>query len=248
MRAFTNTPVTKEQLLASLKAHAAKDNFATGHYWEDFTQSGCGIGCSIHDFAPGEEKDHTMYETLFGIPTELAVLEDQIFEKLHSPVHRKRWPLEFIHAIPEGADLNQATGSWLLKMLDSGTSPFHPERHQPHIQSARHLLHHWLETGEMNHEIASDLNAAQQSPPDTAEPHALFAADLIEAYVANRTKLDPYTISDMFDLGTLCHQAAISHSEDQGILPSNPAEYRDSEAEAIHRISRLLLQALQEQS
>ena len=82
MRAFQTGKVTKAQLLESLERHRDQDSFRKGAFWNEDTGTGCGVGCSIHDFSPGAEQNHTEYETLFGIPAELAVLEEHIFETL----------------------------------------------------------------------------------------------------------------------------------------------------------------------
>ena len=247
MRAFTGTPVTKDQLVNSLKRHAEKESFATGHYWEDFPATGCGIGCSIHDFAPGEESDHGQYENLFGIPAELAVLEDHIFEHMTSDHHRPLWPLEFAQAVPQGADLDQTVANWLLKLTGDGSSPIYDERHHPHIQAAQHLLHRWMETGTYHEPTAHQLKKASKEAAPTSDPHAVTVSELILDYVYNRTKDQPYTISDMSMIGTICNQAAISYEEQNGAAPTDD-RFHSAMAEATHRLSRLLLQALEERS
>lgn len=95
MLAFTDTAVTKIQLVESLERHAAVDAFIKGQYWSD--GKGCAVGCSLHDFH-AEPGDHAAYEPLFGIPQVLARLEDGIFEGL--PIDAaKEWPLRFARAI-----------------------------------------------------------------------------------------------------------------------------------------------------
>ena len=105
MLAFTNTKVTKIELISSLERHAAADAFVKGQYWSD--GKGCAVGCSLHDFheRPG---DHAAYEPLFGIPQVLARLEDGIFEGLPTDL-AKEWPLRFARAVRPGADLS---GVW----------------------------------------------------------------------------------------------------------------------------------------
>ena len=99
---FTNCKHTKVELLASLLRHAATDAITQGVYWQH--GKGCAVGCSIHDFAAGNESDHSLYELLFGIPEELAFLEDKIFESL--PAEKAvEWPIRFAEAIPEGVSL-----------------------------------------------------------------------------------------------------------------------------------------------
>lgn len=245
MTAFTATPVSKDQLLASLRNHQEMDNFRPGHFWQGETGTGCGVGCTIHDFAPGQEADHDQYETLFGIPAELAVLEDHIFEMLHSAIHRPRWPIEFVLAIPEGANLDRAAGRWLQLLLDSGESPMYAERRTVHVQAARHLLNGWMTTGVMETATEGHLTQALASVAGDADPYALNIADLILDYVQKRTKTGPYTISDMHTLSSICLQASLEHSENHG--PAATPEFRDAQAEGTYRVSRLLLRAIAEQ-
>lgn len=127
MRAFKNTKVTKTQLIKSLKAHAEKDRIVSGTYWNG--RSGCAVGCSIHDFAPGSESSHKMYEPLFGIPEYIARLEDSIFERLPTDQQR-RWPLRFAESIRVGADLSgvwDRFALWLLVDPEDGVIKFAKE-------------------------------------------------------------------------------------------------------------------------
>jgi hypothetical protein len=99
---FTRCKHKKSELLASLQRHTKADRIIQRVYWKD--GKGCAVGCSIRDFAPGEESKHSLYESLFGISEELARLEDKIFENL--PVKlAKEWPIRFTEAIPEGVSL-----------------------------------------------------------------------------------------------------------------------------------------------
>ena len=83
--AFTNTPVSKDQLIASIERHAAAGR---GH----------------HDF--GEKTSGSSeYETNFGIPRMVAHLEDGIFKGLRGDA-QGAWPLRFARAVPVSADLS----------------------------------------------------------------------------------------------------------------------------------------------
>ena len=58
---------TKVAVLAAVRAHRAADRLVQrGLYWDG--GQGCAVGCTLHDFAPGQEGDHSLYEDLFGIP------------------------------------------------------------------------------------------------------------------------------------------------------------------------------------
>ena len=103
MLTFTDTEVTKEELLGELHRHAAADRFIQGAYWQEAGR-GCAVGCTLHSFRPGQEAEHRLYEPLFGIPRMIAHIEDHIFE-LKNIKSAKRWPVEFAGAVPVGADL-----------------------------------------------------------------------------------------------------------------------------------------------
>ena len=129
MKAFVDTEVTKEQLLANLERHAREDRFRSGFYWtaDEFERGddpafagewkACAVGCTLIDYRPEMVKDetishmrlHSEYEVLFGIPADLAALEDLIFENLgfDDPDRLKEWPLQFVRAIKVGADLEK---------------------------------------------------------------------------------------------------------------------------------------------
>lgn len=124
MLAFTDTEVTKSQLIESLERHAAADRIIAGHYWTG--RGGCAVGCSIHDFRPGSESIHKLYEPLFGVPQIIARLEDSIFERLPY-TEQKAWPLRFANAIREGSDLSGVWyrfALWMLVDPDDGVMKF----------------------------------------------------------------------------------------------------------------------------
>ena len=72
MLAFTDTAVTKIQLVESLERHAAVDAFIKGQYWSD--GKGCAVGCSLHDFH-AEPGDHAAYVRL-GLVRELFTADE----------------------------------------------------------------------------------------------------------------------------------------------------------------------------
>lgn len=77
--------------------------------WEN--GKGCAIGCTLEGY------DHERYPIELGIPVELAHLEEQIFEGL-SNGEAKDFPLEFLEAIPLGADLSGVADRWKIKNLE----------------------------------------------------------------------------------------------------------------------------------
>jgi hypothetical protein len=105
MLAFTETKITKPQIISQLQAHAKADEFVKGLYWQD--GKGCAVGCTIHS------ENHAEYEDRFGIPEALARLEDTIFEGLPN-VEAKKWPLKFMKTVKVGSDLSLVQWKFLL--------------------------------------------------------------------------------------------------------------------------------------
>ena len=118
MKAFLGDPAIKQQYLARLRAHAQADELIHGTYWEH--GKGCAVGCTVHS------SNHTAYETELGIPEVLARLEDGLFESLPNG-DAKEFPIQFLDAIPVGADLSRVWPSfavWLLLDKEDGVIRF----------------------------------------------------------------------------------------------------------------------------
>jgi hypothetical protein len=116
--AFHGDPKIKAKYLARVKAHRKADEIIHGTYWKK--GKGCAVGCTIHG------SDHGAYETELGIPRVLAHLEDGIFESLPNG-RAKDWPVEFLTAIPVGADLSRVWSRfavWLLGDAEDGVIRF----------------------------------------------------------------------------------------------------------------------------
>lgn len=108
MQAFLNDESVRSAVIAQVVAHAKADEIVKGRYWEG--GKGCAVGRTIHS------ADHALYESALGIPHELARLQDFIFESLPNG-EAKSFPLEFLEAIPLGADLSRVWDKfhvWLL--------------------------------------------------------------------------------------------------------------------------------------
>jgi hypothetical protein len=185
MRAFVNTEVTRDQLIASLRRHREADRIAAGWYWKN--GRGCAVGCSIHDFRPGSEGDHSLYPVLFGIPEPLARLEDTIFEGLPADL-RPDWPLRFVEAIQEGADLSRVAPAFLLRVQERNRERVQtldlPAYLRDKVTAAIDLalsdLRHWRDTGERNEGLRSAAWSvawlAASSAASNAESAAVSAA------------------------------------------------------------------------
>ena len=106
--AFYNDPKIKEKYVKRVKEHQKLDEIIQGDYWEN--GKGCAVGCTIHG------DSHQAYEDELNISISIARLEDGIFEGLPAKEARL-FPLRFIEAISEGADLSLVIykfNHWLL--------------------------------------------------------------------------------------------------------------------------------------
>ena len=89
--AYHSNPAIRKEYLQRVIDHRAADQISKGRYWED--GKGCAVGCTIHS------GNHASYEKELGIPSELAYLEDFIFEDLPN-ARAMMWPEQFLAAIP----------------------------------------------------------------------------------------------------------------------------------------------------
>jgi hypothetical protein len=105
MLAYHNNPELKAGIMEQIRAHRLADEIAQGAYYAaNGTVKACAVGCVLHD----PEGGHQRYESEFGIPAQLAYLEDGLFESM-SPEAALAWPERFMGAIAPGADLS---GVW----------------------------------------------------------------------------------------------------------------------------------------
>jgi hypothetical protein len=110
--AYHNDPELKAATLAEMAAHREADELARGTYWEAAEGYGCAVGCLTHD----PEGGHEQYPIRWGIPLELAWLEDILFENL--PVEdAMAWPERFLAAIEPGVDLSGVYGAWSVWLM-----------------------------------------------------------------------------------------------------------------------------------
>jgi hypothetical protein len=112
--AFHGEQSIKDKYVARAAAHRAageiRQNFG---YWKrdnDNVMRDCAVGCTLHS------SNHEAYETELGIPCGLAYLEDGLFERM-TPERAKDWPVEFLMAVPVGADLSKVAAQMILWML-----------------------------------------------------------------------------------------------------------------------------------
>ena len=106
--AFHGKAAIKKKYLRRIRAHMAADELVKGVYWEN--GHGCGVGCTIHS------NQHENYEPELGIPWQLAVIEDNLFEMLPN-AQAMTWPDRFLTAITPGADLSMVGKRWLAWLV-----------------------------------------------------------------------------------------------------------------------------------
>lgn len=116
MITFNGDAGLKAKIRAQLQAHYDADEIAKGVYWEN--GKGCAVGCTIHC------SNHLEYEKQFGIPIQLAYLEDVIFENLPNG-YAKEWPLRFWDAIPVEKDLGVVINRFLSWLINEELKHFH---------------------------------------------------------------------------------------------------------------------------
>ena len=147
MLAFTNTTMTKPELLTELRWHQEQDNFLKGTYQKGDTEKGCAVGCAIMslnkkkglDLHPG---DHGAYERHFGVPQWLARVEDDIFEGV-SLERSKTWPVEFIEAINPGADLERVKRPFMVLILRSTLNNFDHQKYPEVLAAVNGSIDFW---------------------------------------------------------------------------------------------------------
>ena len=97
LRAFHGDAKIRAKYVRRVRAHERADRIIQGTSWDG--DKGCAVGCTL------EAYDHAQYPIELGIPEHIAHLEDAIFEGLPAAQARK-WPAQFLMAIPVGADLS----------------------------------------------------------------------------------------------------------------------------------------------
>ena len=188
--------ITKDRVLTSLRQHREKDRIVQGTYWSK--GRGCSVGCMLHDFFPGREDDLGLFPEAFGIPEDLAHLNDIIFEGL--PVeYALDWPLRFITAIPIGVDLSRVPDHFMLWLLSGTTGPLSDHVKDVAVKSVATLYRERLSGSEPSRVLweaarstARDAFAARDSARDFAAWSATSGAEAARdaAFAARGAALD----------------------------------------------------------
>jgi hypothetical protein len=108
--AYHADPRTKEEYVQRVRAHAAAHEVVRcqGAFWTN--GHGSAMGCTLHS------SEWEMYETLTGIPVELACIAEGLCDVL-APDCARTWPTRFLEAIVPGAMLALVGASFLSWLL-----------------------------------------------------------------------------------------------------------------------------------
>jgi len=113
LSAYHGNAAIKAKYIARMKAHIAADELIQGTGFEN--GKGCAVGCTLDNY------DHGRYPIELDAPEVLAYLQDAIFEGLPSD-EAKAFPLAFLEAIKEGADLSLVWPKYAVWLL---SDPIH---------------------------------------------------------------------------------------------------------------------------
>ena len=115
--AYGGSQKLKDELLAKLRAHREADTLVKGTYWAKANGGfkGRPVGCLLEESTPRHER----YESEWGIPAQLAWLEDGIFETLPDDLSQA-WPERFMGAIEPGADLSHVWPRFAIWLMVDG--------------------------------------------------------------------------------------------------------------------------------
>ena len=123
MIAFNGDESFKQALISEVRKHRKADKIIHGRYGkiQDSDFKGCAIGCSIKSLSliqgnPINTDDHQSLADATGIPLELYMAQDGIFEDLPKP-YDVMWPERFYAAAKTGADLSKVWpifSAWFL--------------------------------------------------------------------------------------------------------------------------------------
>lgn len=130
MLAFTDTIVTHDDFLASMRAHREADRLVPGRYWAVSERGGrgCAIGCAVQTVMDltGKQlnhQDHAALAAAIGVPESLLQLQDIIFEGLPES-EALDWPIQFAEAITPGADLSDVSRRVAVRILREIVLPY----------------------------------------------------------------------------------------------------------------------------
>lgn len=143
MLAFHNEPALKAYYQARLAAHYAANDIIRGEYGGPGGVSGwrgCAVGGTLHS------SDPKVAETELGIPEVVMRLDDIIFESLPES-EGPQWAVDFLSAIPVGADLalvGAKFAMWVLSDPVHGSRQYADAASKVMTDAVLHLYNRWL--------------------------------------------------------------------------------------------------------
>ena len=199
VRAFHGNKDIKDALIAQLEAH----------YWEE--GKGCAVECTVHG------GKHSDCESLYGIPEVLARLEEGIFELLDNK-ERKSFALQFIRAIPVGADLSFVWPKFAVWLMEK-CEPF------DQCNSVRKVkkLYERIVQGE---KVTTADAAAAYAAADAASDAAYYAA--YAAYAAEAAYAAYYAAHAVYYASDAAYAAdAVYYASDAAYYAADADAQRD---------------------
>ena len=173
MRAFHGDSQIQARLIAQLRNHYERDEIVQGTYWQN--GKGCAVGCTVHR----ADNPHALYPSLYGIPEQLAHLEDRIFEGLPNS-QAKEFPLQFVMAISLAADLSLVWprfAIWRLTDETHGVAQYANDTTRPCILRIAELYEQVVQGQDV---AQSEFREAADAAEEAGAVEAAGAADAAE--------------------------------------------------------------------
>lgn len=120
LQAYHGDPRIKDKYMDRIKTHRENNNIVQGTPGSLPDGRGCAVYCTLNKY------EHRLYENELGIQRSIAILEDRIFERLPK-YEALDFPLEFLSAIPVGADLSNVIPTfvnWLVSHFKNDSNYF----------------------------------------------------------------------------------------------------------------------------
>jgi len=141
----------------------------------------CAVGCSIHSYniKRGKNLDtskHSVYQTELGIPESLAHLEDYLFETIPDDKATK-WPVEFLKAVPVGADLSLVAPKFIAGILRDVVKQKYVKDDKEVVKAVLDVAKLWEEVISGKKVKSAVWSAARSAARSAAENAAWSAAE-----------------------------------------------------------------------
>ena len=192
--AFHGDKKLKSAMLAEVKKHEKADQIIQGTYGrQNGDWKGCAVACSVRSLAKikGEKlveqyNSHSRYEIDLGIPLSIAYLEDSLFEGMEVE-DAKKFPAQFIKAIPVGADLSLVSAKFMVFVLNDTLQHKEVLKNEKVVKAVKGVIQLWEDVINGKYvgkdkELESAESAARSAAWSAAESAAYkrFADHLLE--------------------------------------------------------------------